>query len=85
MIKDSRKYKLYREIAQRRCKSTKFADVQRLLELHDWELKRISGSHHIFSHVGYMGVLSIPRHGKHVKEIYCKRALRAIEEIEGYE
>ena len=35
----------------------------RLLEQHGWELKRINGSHHIFSKAGQIERISVPVHG----------------------
>lgn len=35
----------------------------RILERHGWELKRISGSHHIYAKVGSIVRLSVPVHG----------------------
>ncbi len=41
-------------------KGKKFA---RLLEKHGWQLKRVSGSHHIYAKAGNPARLSVPIHG----------------------
>ena len=35
----------------------------RLLEKHDWQLKRIKGSHHIYAKEGISERISVPVHG----------------------
>ncbi|MFZ2449297.1 MAG: type II toxin-antitoxin system HicA family toxin [Methylovulum miyakonense] len=35
----------------------------RLLLLHGWQLQRIRGSHHIFTHPDKLEVLTVPVHG----------------------
>lgn len=36
----------------------------KIVERHGWELKRITGSHHIYAKVGVSVILSIPVHSK---------------------
>lgn len=38
-------------------------DFAKLLERHAWELKRISGSHHIYAKLGNPARISLPIHG----------------------
>lgn len=44
-------------------KSVSGKDFARLLEKHGWELKRVSGSHHIYIKPGNPARLSLPVHG----------------------
>lgn len=67
-------------------KNVRFEDLRRLLEDYDFELKRTKGSHHSF--VGYIGsektTIVIPFH-RPLKEIYVKRVLSILDEIESLE
>lgn len=38
-------------------------EFARVLKQHGWELKRISGSHHIFAKPGHPDRISVPIHG----------------------
>jgi len=38
-------------------------DFARLLEKHGWELKRVTGSHHIYAKSGNPARVSVPIHG----------------------
>jgi predicted RNA binding protein YcfA (HicA-like mRNA interferase family) len=38
-------------------------DFARLLEKHGWELKRVTGSHHVYAKPGNPARLSVPIHG----------------------
>ncbi|HSK29852.1 MAG TPA: type II toxin-antitoxin system HicA family toxin [Candidatus Limnocylindria bacterium] len=44
-------------------KNTSGKDFARLLEKHGWELKRVTGSHHIYAKPGHPARLSVPIHG----------------------
>ena len=44
-------------------KSISGKDLARLLEKHGWELKRITGSHHIYAKTGNPARISLPIHG----------------------
>jgi len=35
----------------------------KLLHLHGWQLQRIHGSHHIYTHPEKVGILTVPVHG----------------------
>lgn len=41
----------------------KGTEFTRLLEKHGWQLKRVSGSHHIYAKAGNPARLSVPIHG----------------------
>lgn len=43
-------------------KSVTGKDLARVLEKHGWELKRISGSHHIYAKAGNPARISLPIH-----------------------
>ncbi|MBD2133943.1 type II toxin-antitoxin system HicA family toxin [Sphaerospermopsis sp. FACHB-1094] len=57
--------------------NAKFSDIRKLLELDNFVLDRITGSHHIF--IKYDIILVIPVHNNRVKSIYVKRVLELIE------
>jgi len=50
-------------------------DFCRILERHGWELKRISGSHHIYAKVGSIVRLSVPVHGNKALKLGLLKAL----------
>ena len=82
-----RKRRAYDAIRERRCKGISFGELRGLLEMHDWEHIRTAGSHWIYAHPGYEGIVNVPQphHGADVKRVYCRQALAAIGEVEGYE
>ncbi len=55
----------------------KFSDLRKLLELDNFVLDRITGSHHIFIKGDI--ILVIPVHNNRVKSVYVKRVLELIE------
>jgi predicted RNA binding protein YcfA (HicA-like mRNA interferase family) len=57
-------------------------DVCRLLEPRGWVLHRVSGSHHIYKHVGRGRVLSVPVHAGRTLKKGLQRALLKAAEIE---
>ena len=61
-------------------KDVRFDDIKKMLEEKGFELKRISGSHFIFSKGEVTFV--IPSHNNKVKEIYVKRVIDIIENHE---
>jgi len=61
-------------------KDVRFDDIKKMLEEKGFELKRISGSHFIFSKGEVTFV--IPSHNNKVKEIYVKRVIDIIENNE---
>jgi len=54
-----------------------FGDIRKLLEIEDFMLDRISGSHHIFKKNEVIFV--IPVHHNRVKSVYVKRVIELIE------
>ncbi len=57
--------------------NVKFSDIRKLLELDNFVLDRITGSHHIFIKDDI--ILVIPVHNNRVKSVYVKRVLELIE------
>ncbi len=47
----------------------------RLLKKHGWELQRVNGSHHIFTHPESIARLSVPVHGNHSLKIGLQKHL----------
>jgi predicted RNA binding protein YcfA (HicA-like mRNA interferase family) len=79
---ESRRQKRRRRIVQNP-KNVRFEDLRRLLEDYDFELKRTKGSHHSF--VGYIGdqkVSVVIPYRRPLKEVYVKRVLALLDEIE---
>lgn len=54
----------------------------RLLEEKDWELKRINGSHHIYTKVDIAARISVPVHGNKPLKIGLLRHLMKLAEID---
>jgi predicted RNA binding protein YcfA (HicA-like mRNA interferase family) len=81
MVGDKRQ-KRRKKIA-RNPKNVRFEDLRRVLEDYDFELKRTKGSHHSF--VGYVGdqkVLVVIPYQRPLKEVYVKKVLAILDEIE---
>ena len=57
----------------------RFAVVRRMLLDAAWTLRRVSGSHHIFTRAG-SSPLSIPVHKNKVKPVYVEQIRKQIEE-----
>jgi len=72
----SRNNKLFQKIKNNPNNVT-FSEIRSLLEEQGFELKRISGSHHIFNKDDITFV--IPVHNKRVKSVYTKRVIDLIE------
>lgn len=53
-------------------KDRSFPPLRKLLESHGWTLKRICGSHHIFTKPGQLPI-SIPVHRGKVKAVYVRK------------
>jgi predicted RNA binding protein YcfA (HicA-like mRNA interferase family) len=88
MTSPDRRRRKFDRICQKRCKNVKFDELCSLLEMHDWTLDRIArGNHYIYVHPDYEGIVNIPKPHKDpdVKSVYCRHALRAIEEVAEYE
>lgn len=56
-------------------KSVSGKTLCKIVERCGWELKRVTGSHHIYSKVGVMVILSIPVHGNRDLPIGTLRSL----------
>ena len=87
MTSETRRRRVYLTIRERRCRSVRFEEICNLLERYEWILHAVAGSHHIFKHKDYQGIVVIPRphHGRHVGRRYCEQALEAIRELMGYD
>jgi predicted RNA binding protein YcfA (HicA-like mRNA interferase family) len=62
-------------------KNASFHDLRMLLLNEGFELKRVTGSHHIF--VSGELTFVIPVHANRVKSVYVKRVIELINESEG--
>lgn len=81
----SRKEKLLERI-RRNPNNVAFRDLQRLLELFGFELKRSKGSHHSFvGEVGGQKRLIVIPFRRPLKTVYVKQVLELVEEIEAEE
>lgn len=72
-----RKEKLYRKLKNSPNHAT-FEDVDKLLRWCGFELRRTSGSHHIYKREGYDQIVTVPYH-KPLKTVYVKRAVALFE------
>jgi predicted RNA binding protein YcfA (HicA-like mRNA interferase family) len=50
-------------------------ELARLLEAKGWELRRINGSHHIYTRAGHPARVSIPIHGNRPLKVGLQRHL----------
>ena len=57
-------------------------DLCRLLERHGWELRRISGSHHIFTKSGSVARITVPVHGNSSLKLGLQRHLMKLAGID---
>jgi hypothetical protein len=73
----SRKEKLYRKL-KNNPSSGSFKDVDNLLRWCGFELRRTSGSHHIYKREGYDQIVSVPYH-KPLGTYYVKNAVALFE------
>lgn len=80
----TRPEKQLRRIKEKRCKNVKFRELCSLVESFGFVLDRVNGSHYIYKHSGYDGIVTIPHHGGDVPRPFCWQALDAIEEILEY-
>jgi predicted RNA binding protein YcfA (HicA-like mRNA interferase family) len=88
MTPSDRPRRQFNRVRQKRGKNTGFDELCALLETHGWTLNRIArNNHYLYTHPDYQGTVNIPRphQGSDVKPVYCRHALRAIEEVAGYE
>jgi len=54
----------------------------RLLESNAWELKRVSGSHHIYAKAGVTARISVPVHGNKPLKLGLQRHLMKVAGID---
>ncbi|MFQ4134931.1 type II toxin-antitoxin system HicA family toxin [Nodosilinea sp. PGN35] len=59
--------------------NVRFSDIRKLLEYEDFELDRVTGSHHVF--IKGELILVIPVHNNKVKTVYVKRVLELIDQV----
>ena len=57
-------------------------DFARILERHGWQLRRINGSHHIYTKTGNPARISVPIHGNDALKIGLLRYLMKIAGID---
>lgn len=73
----TRKQKLYERLKNNPGSGT-FEDVHNLLTWCGFELRRVTGAHHIYKRAGHDLIITVPRH-KPLKAIYVKQALAVFE------
>jgi predicted RNA binding protein YcfA (HicA-like mRNA interferase family) len=56
-------------------------DFARLLEKHGWELKRVTGSHHVYAKSGNPARISVPIHGNAALKIGLLKHLLKLSRI----
>ena len=82
MTEETRRQKRRQKLA-RNPKNVRFEDVRQLLEAYGFELKRTKGSHHSFvGSIGSERVTVVIPFRRPLKEIYVKRVLAILDEIE---
>ena len=62
-------------------KGARFDDLRTLLMYEDFQLERVTGSHHIFKKAGIRFV--IPVHKNRVKLAYVRKVIKLIEQTKG--
>jgi hypothetical protein len=81
--------KLFSRIREQRCKSVRFDDLCSLVQAYGWVLDRIAqNNHYYYIHPDYPELIiniAKPHRGNQVKRVYCKNALRCIQEIIEYD
>jgi len=79
----AKREKQLQRIQERRCRNVKFEELCSLVGSYGFALDRIRGSHHIFKHPGYTGIVNVqkPHPGGDVQPAICMQALRAIQEV----
>lgn len=66
-------------------KSISGKDFARLLERRNWVLRKVTGSHHIYTKVGNPARISVPIHGNRDLKIGLLRHLMKIAQISEHE
>jgi predicted RNA binding protein YcfA (HicA-like mRNA interferase family) len=57
-------------------------ELCRVLEAHGWQLRRIKGSHHVYSKAGNLARISVPVHGSKDLKIGLLRHLLRLADID---
>jgi len=76
----SSKWKRLEKI-RRNPRNVKFRELVSLLQAFGFTLERISGSHYIFTHPAWDGILNIQDRKGEAKPYQVRQAVRAIEEV----
>ncbi|MEO8292763.1 MAG: type II toxin-antitoxin system HicA family toxin [Actinomycetota bacterium] len=71
--------RLLRRVAGGSLKNVSFEDMVRLIEAFGFELKRVSGSHHIYAHPDVPGLVNLQEVGGEAKPYQIRQFLRLIE------
>jgi hypothetical protein len=88
MTSPDRLKKLYESVRNKKCRNVRFKELESLLLKHGWELHKIArNNHYLYAHPEFQGFVGVakPHKGSDIKTVYCRNALKAIEEIEGYD
>ena len=70
------------EKIKRNPKGVKFREIVSLLKAFGVVLERVSGSHYIFTHPAWDGILNIQNQGGEAKPYQIRQAIKAIEEVQ---
>lgn len=69
------------ERLKRNPRNVKLRDLVSLLKAFGFSLERVTGSHHIFTHPKWDGILNIQDRGGEAKPYQVRQAIKAIEEV----
>ena len=70
------------EKIKRNPKGVKFREIVSLLKAFGFVLERVSGSHYIFTHPAWDGILNMQNRGGEAKPYQIRQAIKAIEEVQ---
>jgi len=73
---------LFKRIARGETENVRFGDFQRLIEGFGFQLRRINGSHHIYSHPEVRGNLNLQPQGGDAINYQVKQFLKLVEKYE---
>jgi predicted RNA binding protein YcfA (HicA-like mRNA interferase family) len=71
--------RLLARVARGEMANVAFSDMRRLVEAFGFELKRTSGSHHIFAHPDVAELLNLQEIGREAKPYQIRQFLRLVE------
>ncbi len=71
--------KLLRRLSQGSFQNVRFSDARRLVEAFGFELNRISGSHHVFTHPQIPELVNLQEVGGQAKAYQLRQLLRLAE------